>query len=92
MSELDKTLHIMGEFREWSPNELCHALGLRIDLRGQGNGLNDAWIIGARRERCASHERASRMLGRLARLRRIDPHSKPTPARRALRNGREQEL
>jgi hypothetical protein len=92
MSELETTLRLMGPFYDWSPNELCHALGFRIDLRGHSNGLSDAWIIGARRERCVTHERACRLLARLAMCRRIDPHNRPALARRALRNGREQEL
>ena len=91
LDRLKKTLEIMGGFREWSPNELCHALGFRIDLRQQGNGATHAYIVGAKRERCVSHERASRTLARLARWRGIDPTKPPKPTRRALRNGQEQE-
>ena len=74
-------------FDDWSPAQLAAALGFRINLVGDIGGAV-AYLVGHDR-RSYSHGQLCIVLGRLARMKEVDPTYPPiTP--RALRNGREQ--
>lgn len=78
-------------FRDWSPADLAHALGYRIDLRRRNNGTRTTYLIGPTgRAHLTSHQHACDALSRLAERRGLDPAKRPTDTPRALQNGREE--
>lgn len=78
-------------FADWSPAQLAHALGYRLDLRNALGGQRHAYLIGpSGREHPTGHARAWATLSRLAVWRRIDPTAAPHQPPRALVNGKAQ--
>jgi len=72
-------------FENWSPAELAHAVGYRIDLRSIGSGQRTAYLVGPTgRWHPTSHGRAWTTLSRLAAIRSIDASCPPTAHPRAL--------
>lgn len=81
----------MGGFYGWSPNQLAHALGFRVNLRSAGGGQRTAYIERpSGRATAMGHTRACLSLSRLAQLRKLDPLNPPANPKRALINGEEQ--
>ncbi|QIG67418.1 hypothetical protein EVB39_089 [Rhizobium phage RHph_TM3_3_9] len=77
-------------FEQWSPLQLCHVLGYRVDLRSQGGGTV-AYLVGpAVRDRSVTYLRAIRLLKRMARRKGVNEFDVPATYRRALRDGKEQ--
>jgi hypothetical protein len=81
---------VIPAYLEWSPAQLAHALGYRINLVTGRGGCRDAFLERAGRSHPTSHERACSTLSRLARIRGIDAANPPTDTPRALINGAEQ--
>jgi hypothetical protein len=75
---------------DWSPAELAHVLGLRIDLRRERSGFRTAYFGGPNvKPRPLSHERACAVLARLARRRGVDERHPPEDTPWALQDGKE---
>ena len=78
-------------YAAWSPLQLAHAVGLRIDLRTERGSVRTAYIVSAAgKSRPVSHSRACDVLSRLAKRRGVDPSTPPLIYPRALADGAEQ--
>lgn len=88
--ELEKSRRIMGAFFPWSPAQLAHALGVRINLRGHGCGTRSAYFERNGKATVMSHGRACHVLARLAHRHGIDAANPPAEHPRALIDGKEQ--
>jgi len=81
-----------GIYKDWSPAQLAHALGYRINLRGNPNGTRTAWALCPNGTEHKIHDAAyaHKLLSRVARRVNINPSAIPGNTPRALLNGAEQ--